>query len=610
MNRKFLFVGLFIVILAAIIAIDATNGGRSHEEEARLLPQEPGKPAAAAEQRSILPTAIHTYEWQQGGREYEPGNPILFSDPNATIVFQFNRQALGDVESLEALYPRADLYYEEHGKRTAAAVAMEFEAINDRFGEFRVVLDHAPKRDLTLVVHGREGRAPIEQQLTFVDSFTAEWSGEDPYLNMSLRFRNQQSIPWWTAWGSEQRLRVTFSAAVDQGSADRRFADIFGGMEWSNAWVNERTAELTFRMDVETTTLPIHLNLNGVKSAAGYELQGDSPLQVYASSDTAYGTTHLPSGERKELFRTSQRFLRFLPNHDGTYALGQVTQNDETGASLYVLLDLWNGGGLMKVFQLGELEEPQWSGNDPNTFFYGTVTPEMRSVRKYEVQEDRSEEIWVKAAEKEHPFRWVRPLTVFGSERVWIMDYKPVTDRYAFTFSADLYVLSDSDDPKPEVTEDVHRSVCEGARCYGWFIPLSEKQMLMLQSTGNQEEPSWEYRLFDPGTQRHTALLQGDGWITVLDEKRYLFIEHVPKDSQTLYRYSIYSFDNPTRQWMMELEQQPGSMGLRDRAARIGANRFIIGDGVLDLERRTFERLREEPIHLNGDVLYWREASS
>jgi len=577
------------------------------EDEAPPLSPEPVNRTAPAQFQSIPPTTIYTYEWQQGSREYVPGKPIFFSDPNAVIVFHFDRTALGEETNLKTLYPRAEGYYEENGERTGIPVVIEYEETNEHFGEFRVVLDDVPKRNLSLVVHGREGRQPIEQELQYVEPFTAEWSGEDPYLNISLMFRNKQSIPWWTSWGSEQRLAVAFSAEADRASAEKRFAEIFGSSEWSSRWLNDRTAELTFRLDSERSSMPVHVDLNGVKSAAGYELQGDPSLQVYGSFDVAYGTLQLTNGVRKELFRTPQQFLRFLPNNDGTYALGQITQQDETGDSLYVLLDLRNGGELKKVFQLGELGEPQWTGNDPNTFIYGSATPEKRSVRKYEVKADRSEEIWSMDTEEERPFRWVRPLTIPDSERIWIMDYTPLTEDYAFTFSTDLYELSDIEDKDPEVTEDVHRSVCEGARCFGWFVPLSETQILLLQSTGNQEAPFWEYRLYDLRKKRHVTLLQEDGWLTALDDKRFLFIENVLKENQSFYRYSMYFPESQTREAIMEIEEQPGYTEVRDRAAKLGPNRFIVGDGVLDLDRLAFERLTYEPVHLNGDVLYWRK---
>ncbi|MCI3920894.1 hypothetical protein MO973_11680 [Paenibacillus sp. TRM 82003] len=563
-----------------------------------------GASSSEAKQPPGVSPVTYTIERQGDGRTYGAGEPVLFSDPNAAIIFSFDGAAADRMVHVDAWYPEARVYYEENGAWVDVPLAREVQELSDTRGEIRIDLKDAPRRDLQLVLHGEVSIEPIRRTLSYVEPLTATLSGEDPYLRTALRFRGEQSIPWWAAAGEEHRLRVAFSSAMERGSVERRIDKIFAS-DWKASWADDRTVDITFRINEVGTGIGV--DLSGVRSDRGYVFVDRMPLQIYASPVLEYGAYSLKTGKTGTLFHSSQPFLKLLPNRDGTLALGQLLQDDEAGASLHVLLDLREGGKIRRVFELGELGEPLWLGKDPNAFVYEASTAEKRSIRMYIADKDVSREIWSLPSQG-GTMSWVRPLTLPGSDKIWAMDYRALEERYAFPFSADLYELPGPDDAEARVTKDVHRSVCEGATCYGVFLPLSERLMFMVQSEPSAEAGR-EYQFYDLNAGTRTTLLREEVRLfTPLDDETYLIVdETMTADGRTQYRYSLLTpdlSDEPIA--LFESERIPGYTGM-ERGAKIGDNRFIVGDGVLDVESRTFERLDFEPMFMSGDTLYWRK---
>lgn len=480
--------------------------------------------------------------------------------------------------------------------------------------------DGAAKRDLQVEFAGSEGAGTVRHVPRDTEPFHYELKSDDPVFAMLLRAQDLDASfreNWWTFTGEAFRLEIAFTKDVDRASAEAKFRDLFGDHAWAAHWPSSREVVLTVELLADKAPYPVILDLGGIPDQDGNLLVDPRPLQIYHHAGFRYGLLDPATMQRKELFRFSQPIFAFLPNDDGTLALAQISQQDETGPSLYVLLDLNRGGEIREVYRPGQIQYPQWV-RDRSSFLYasqqgGTNVVEIRNALTGE-----TETVWTSPHHggNHDGLRWARPYAVPGETRWFVMDHRTTSPGYGFSYTADLYEWEAIEDDTPVVLRDFQQGRCEGMACFaefkvgaGGIIAYSQ-----LDEDAAQAPYYWHW-FYHPAGHIREELQPGpeidlaDLTVHPLDQNRVLLVQE-NRSEQSL-SFHVY---HPWEKWLehsFDAEEGAVASPLGPMFA-LGNELFLAGSGEkgvqIDLAQRRLTQIAYQPVAQAGQFIYWAET--
>ncbi|RXZ84311.1 hypothetical protein EBB07_04370 [Paenibacillaceae bacterium] len=620
---------IFLLLLGAWLLLNPVTLEKGERPQPIVNKQQPESPdPSPVESDAII--RFSTLERGSQLRNYEAHETLYFSDPDVSLRIEFQFPPHGAAPDFAAWYPETAVFYEEEGVRKPVKFVR-----NDNSGSgsnlIEIILESAPEAELRIELSGSGDRKPIEADLLYSPPFEIQISSEDELFRMReqvVAMNGLQSIPWYVKLGASAEATLRFTGPVNRESANQRFSAIFQQQRWQAEWHDDQHVTLRFIPDAETS---ITLQFAGIENQQGYKLAAleREMIVIYPRQEISYGRIDR-KGMKSELFRSPVPYYQFLPNTDGTLALAQVSESDENGLSVYLLLDLSNGGAIIRQYAPGSIEEPAWLSDEDAFVYSANVAQGLTEIHLRQAVSDIDQPLWKSTAVSDR-IRWAKAFVTEGTlnDRLTVLEYYSTDNDYVFPYQADYYSVNLITGETDRQRKAVQQHYCEAMRCYQPFIPLATKLYLSANRISKEDGTEETYLIYNAETNRETLLpLAGSQLAAVLDDSRLLMIRQSDNPAsgqvderafesvtegfeESKQRYYVYNWREQTiTNLPIGAEHLIRFPSPASQAWQSGEERYLLyGTGIwmeFDLRSLTFRELDYEALAQSGEFIYYR----
>lgn len=403
--------------------------------------------------------SIHILERGDGNRtfirEYDPNEPLFYSDPNAKIIFNLYlpKDMLLTPEALQNFYRNIHLVWDKEGIKNN--IRPDMDGIGEQsFNRFDIILRDQPLTDLEVRFQTDDRQKSKSFILNYVEPFTFDIQSWDPAKSEVSFKLAEHDAPYFThhvLLDQPYELKVTFSTDVDRASVEQKLAVSFiHDEEWSIDWIHDRMLKLTIRFTQREVSTTLHMD--GIRSQAGYELKTDKILSVRADHPQQVQHVQVDTGEKTVLFSNITHYSGFHVSPDGKWFLGyRYPEGDHAPFPQHWVL-FNKQGEILDEFEKMELFLPNWLPDEDAFVYY-----DDGMLMKYDVHLAKSETLW-RFKQVDQPFMNPDGLAVDpNTGRIAVSLPFHYEEEY---YEADLYLFDHAQDKQPRIVERYKRDLC------------------------------------------------------------------------------------------------------------------------------------------------------